>query len=142
MARRWSIAVLVVLAVSLAINFFLGGFVVRGGGRMDDGRFARAAAIAGLGRAPAALRHRVEATLAKHHDDIHKAIEAVRVARRNVRDSMRAEPFDRAKLDGAFAALRTQVDKMQEVIHAAVGDAIAASPGAERAQIKPPRRGD
>jgi uncharacterized membrane protein len=139
MARRWSIALLVVLGLSLAVNFFVFGFVAAGGWHHRSSRVEHYAAIAGLGRAPPPLRHRVEAALRDHHNETHDALQAVRAARRDIRAAMRAEPFDRAKLNAAFGTLRERVDKLQELIFGAVGDAIAATPAAERAQIRPPR---
>jgi uncharacterized membrane protein len=142
MSPRLSIALLVVLVLSLAVNFFGLGFLVVGAAHPSDSRIAHFAAIAALGRAPGPLRHRVEEELHANRGAIRDAIQAVRDARRGVRGAMRAEPFDQARLDGAFAMLRQRVDRMQELVHAAVGRAVAAAPAAERRQIAPPRRGD
>lgn len=142
MSRHWSIALLVLLVLSLAVNFFGLGFLVVGGEHPSDSRIAHFAAIAALGRAPGALRHAVENELRADHGAIRDAIHGVRDARRAVRTAMRAEPFDQGKLDAAFAMLRQRVDHMQELVHAAVGRAVAAAPAAERRKIAPPRRGD
>jgi uncharacterized membrane protein len=142
MSRRWSIVLLVVLVASLAINFFGLGLWVVGAEHPSDRRIAHFAAIAALGRAPHALRQRVETQLRADRGNIREAVHAVRAARHDVRQAMRAEPFDQAKLDAAFATLRNKVDRMQVLVHAAVGRAVAAAPDAERQRIEPPRRGD
>jgi uncharacterized membrane protein len=142
MSRRWSIALLVVLVLTLALNFFGLGFLVVGAEHPSASRIARFAAIAALGRAPGPLRHRVESELHADRGAIRDAIHAVRDARRSVREAMRADPFDQARLDTAFGTLRQRVGEMQELVHSAVGRAVAAAPAAERHQIAPPRRGD
>lgn len=145
MARRSSIALLAVLGISLALNFFVFGFLAAGAWHHPHSRgdrIARYAAISGLGRAPGPLRDRVENALRKQRPELRQTLERVREARRDVRAAMRAEPLDRAKLNAAFAALRERVDGLQTVIYGAVGDAVATAPAAERAAIRPPRHGD
>jgi uncharacterized membrane protein len=49
--------------------------------------------------------------------------EAVDAARRSVRETLVAEPFDPAALETALAALRTQTDSAQVALHRALVDA-------------------
>jgi hypothetical protein len=56
-------------------------------------------------------------------------------------DAMRADPFDAAALDAAYANLRVKTEALQEAGQQIVAEAVAAAPANVRAQIKPPRDG-
>jgi uncharacterized membrane protein len=142
MVRRSSL-VLGVLAVSLLINLFIAGFVLtRWVFWEPEPWLGRIFAIAAVGHPPPAIREKMDAELRADDSSIRSAIDAVRQARREVRMAMRAEPFDAAALDKAYADLRARSTDLQTMIHGATARAIAASPAEERAKIEIRRRDD
>jgi uncharacterized membrane protein len=84
---------------------------------------------------PAEHRPAFEAALAQHRARLAEVGRAMREARMKVRDAMVAEPFDRAKLDGAFAELRARSQELQTEVHAAVAEAAAKLPADARQKL-------
>jgi len=84
---------------------------------------------------PAEQRPVFEAATAQHRARLTEIGRAVREARTKVRDAMVAEPFDRAKLDAAFAELRSRSQELQTTMHAAVSEAAAKLPADARAKL-------
>jgi len=58
-----------------------------------------------------------------HEASLRPKGEAVRAARRAVRDALVAEPFDAAALESALARLRTETNGAQVALHAALVEA-------------------
>jgi hypothetical protein len=54
-------------------------------------------------------------------------------------EAMRADPFDPATLDAAFADLRMTTTELQQAGQQIVADAVAEAPPDVRARIRPPR---
>ena len=54
-------------------------------------------------------------------------------------EAMRADPFDRAALDAAFADVRTETNDVQTIGQEIVAAAIADASPQVRARIRPPR---
>jgi uncharacterized membrane protein len=125
-----------ICAASVIGNLFMAGFLIVPQFVGPDDRVARLAAIAALGRAPKEVTDLVEADLLADRAPIHAAFMDMRDSRRKVREAMRAEPFDAAALDAAFAELRAKSSTLQETVHRAVARGVAAAPAEARAKIE------
>lgn len=114
------------LVVSLALNVFMAGaiasyFVVGDERGFAPHRHSRAHTLH-----PRVLRKLLPAqdqtvldeTLKSHRPKIHERVRALRQARRNVADAMRAEPFDRPQLETALGELRARETAMAEAAQA------------------------
>jgi uncharacterized membrane protein len=130
------------LLVSLGANMFMGGLLAGrfagpapeppeigtgpGGGGPAPGERPLVAAIRRMAEAlPEADRTRFEQAFLDRRRDIARAQLALRDARLELRDAIMADPFDRAKVEQAFAALRTRNDEVQRTLHTIALDAIA-----------------
>jgi uncharacterized membrane protein len=104
----------ILLAVSIGLNLLLAGlWIGRGMHRPLHGRGGHAATAHEPGhRKPPALRAFMENApqLARHRQSTQQARAAVATA-------LEAEPFDRAALDAAFDALRSETLKGQQALH-------------------------
>ena len=145
---RW---LTIVAVVSLAINLLIAGVVaghllsgrhhigrepemMRGDNRMPD-RPGEAVIQRMTAAVPAENRAVFMAVIAEHRQQIADAGRQVRDARIKVRDAMAADPFDRAKLDQAFAELRERSQQLQASLHATVSDAASKLPPEARARL-------
>lgn len=145
---RW---LTIVAVVSLAINLMIAGAVaghllsgrhhvwresevMRGETRMPD-RPGEAVIQRMTAAVPPENRAVFLAVIAEHRQQIADAGRQVRDARIKVRDAIAADPFDRAKLDQAFAALRERSQQLQASLHATVSDAASKLPPDARAQL-------
>ena len=150
MARRHTIVLLGLLAVSLAGNLFVAGSMLsrfwgdRGGptAQSRDERAAQYAATFIVGRGPFPLRERVQKEIGQHREAVQAATDEFRAARREVRAAIRATPFDKDRLDAAITKLRQRNDKVNTLFQTALVDAAAAATPEERAKVedrRPPR---
>lgn len=71
---------------------------------------------------PEESRPIADAMFAAHRDEMAAKIGALIEARRTVADAIRAEPFDRAALDTALAALRSQEAEMAGAAQTIIAD--------------------
>jgi uncharacterized membrane protein len=142
MPRRWTITLLAVLLVSLAANVFAAGFFLRPFHRHHgdhEARLARFAAMAAIGRESPDLEAKVREQVDGVRPAVHQAYLDMANARIEVRDAVRADPFDAARLDTALANLRARSSEFQAIVHGAVVTAVSeASP--ESRQSVPPSR--
>jgi len=129
------------LGLSLAANVFLGGYMMA--------RVARDAPLPSIDRGillgghayPPPIRAALKAEMQEDRADIRERLRALRRARRDSFDAMRAEPFDAAGLAAALAAERAAVTRLQEGGHAILERVIGEAPASERAEIERSRRG-
>jgi uncharacterized membrane protein len=145
---RTAFLVVAGLVVSVCVNAFalgiLGGrwyrdhesFLPRLAGAEERGRGGPPLAY-GLERftddAPPEARAVLREALAERRREVGDRLRAVGEARRALVASVRAEPFDRGRLDAALADLRDRSTDVQVVIHAGVADAVARMPQPVRA---------
>ena len=132
----WILAI--VLLLSLAINVLIAGFVVgrlHGGPDGDDIQHIIGMIVRPY---PPEIRRAVMDEALAHREDLLGKLNAMRAARRAAFDATRAEPFDPAKLDAAYANMRAAAEAVQEAIQRIETDAIARAPAAARQQIQPP----
>jgi hypothetical protein len=140
------------LLLSVGANMFMGGLLA--------GRFASRAAEPppGAGAGPGAggaapdqplvalvrrmaaglpddERASFEQAFIERRRDIVRANVAVREARLALRSAIVAEPFDRARVERAFAELRARNEEQQGMLHAIATDAMARLPQASRQSL-------
>ncbi len=130
------------LALSLAANVFLGGYMVARASRdAPMPALDRGILLGGHGY-PAPIRSALKAGMQADRADIRDRLRDLRRARRESFDAMRADPFDASRLASALAAERAAVTRLQEGGHAVLERVIAAAPAAERAEIERSRKDD
>ena len=148
--RKTALVLALVLFASLAANVFVGGIAVGrqladpardGAWRWDRGRYGRAAEgvppiVARMaGSLEPTLRDRFLGAVEAHRERMSEARGLVRAARRDIRSAMTAEPFDRSRLESAFAALRAANQGVQGALHGALADAIEPLPADARERL-------
>lgn len=132
----WAIGVLVALAVSLAVNFTLGGFVsARLLGPHPPPRSGGFSMMMGSDRAyPKEMRDALRREL---FDDpsLKEHIRALRTARTEMFAAMRADPYDPAALKAALDEIQANTTALQSAGHAALERIVAETPASVRAEI-------
>ena len=111
------------LAASVALNTFaLGVFAARHfGPRERSGRDVGPRAFmhqSGLRKAGP----EVQAILREHKGEIRERMHALRDARKQVREALKAEPYDPARAEAAFAQMRERNALMQTDMHAVLSE--------------------
>lgn len=137
----FAVALLVVVFLSLAANLVVAGFVVsrfgpppgRGGGDIE-----RIVAIGIRAFPPEIQKAIVDGSKAKR-DEMKTLIDSVKDARQRMFEAMRADPFDPAALEAAYADLRQKTSVLQEAGQQIVLDAVANASPEVRSRIRPPR---
>lgn len=135
---RTAVVLVVILVVSVALNFFAGGIIAAG-------LYAQRH-LAGLDRTverfgerfPPEIRRAVAGDLLARRDQAFKLVDELRAARREMFAAMRAEPFDRARLDRAMEVVRARTAALQAFGQAALASVLATASAEARARIKPP----
>lgn len=126
----------VILVVSLVVNLLLIGFVVgqvlhhpwhEHEGPLTVERIT--------GALPPEVRDAVRESLRERRPQIVEKMAAVRAARADVRAAIGAEPFDPARLEAAFAAVRDRGRAVQEDVQAATVEAITKLPPETRRKL-------
>jgi hypothetical protein len=125
------VRVLAILAtLSVAANLLILGMVV--GNHFHDGPPPRGGEPGGLPnflmRAPEPMRPFLRDRMAHSRDEVADDMNAVRAARREAFEILRAQPFDRDRAAAALAKLRATSEKQQEHLHDILLDAYAAAP--------------
>ena len=137
---RWSVALIVALGLSLALNFAWLGFSVSRSFRHKPPEISAERLVSiGARSLPPELRAEVATALRAERDDLRAAMRAVGEARRQVFEAMRAEPFDRTALQAAFSTLRQKRDALSSIGEAAIATGLAAASPETRAAIATPR---
>lgn len=129
----------VILFLSLAANLVIAGFAgARMFGPRPGGDIERIVAI-GVRAFPPEIQREIEAGSRLKRGEMRTRLDAVQAARRQMFVAMRAEPFDSAALDAAYADLRSKTSDLQQVGQSIVFDAIAKASPEVRKRIRPPR---
>ncbi len=137
----FAVTLLVVLFVSLAANVMIAGFVVsrvadfRPGG---PGEIDRIVSL-GIRAFPPEIQGDIMNQTRAHRSQFRAGLDAVRNSRQRMFAAMRADPFNRAALDEAFAEVRSTTNEVQAIGQTIVADAIANAPPDVRARIRQPR---
>ena len=89
-----------------------------------------------LRRALPTERHGLlDGVLATHRAAMHARIDRMAQAREGVREAMRTEPFERERLDAAFAQLRDTESHTAQEAHALLADLAAQATPQERERL-------
>lgn len=131
---KWAVALLVVLALSLALNLFIGGLAA---GRALFGR-----GMPGLERGiaqfiegvPPDARGAVRDSLLEHRPALADSVAALQDARRAVGELLRRPDLTREELDRALATVRERFAALQLQAHEAVAEAALSLPPEVRAK--------
>ena len=137
----FAVTLLVVLFVSLAANLMIAGFVVSryaGPGGPGGGEIDRIVSL-GIRAFPPEIQGDINKQVRAHRDEFRRGLDAVRASRQRMFAAMRANPFNRAQLDAAFADVRNTTNEVQAIGQTIVADAIANAPPDIRARIRQPR---
>jgi uncharacterized membrane protein len=135
---RTATILVVVLVISLALNFFGAGLVAAGIGlRRSLAGFDRTV-MQLAERFPPEIRRAVAGDLIARRDEGFKALDELRAARREAFAAMRADPFDRTRLERALAAVRAKTQTLQALGHSALATVLSAASAESRAKIKAP----
>jgi uncharacterized protein (DUF2236 family) len=135
--KPWAIAIFVALFVSVAANLMIAGFAASrfGGPPRHPDLIERIVAI-GIRAFPPAIRSGIQLRSDERREELRVLIDSVEDSRMRMVDAMRANPFDAAALEAAFADMRVRVTDLQAAGQEIVGEAIAAAPADARAQIR------
>jgi uncharacterized membrane protein len=71
----------------------------------------------------------------EHGDELREKRRAIGEARRTAREALEKEPFDRAALESALAALRKETGASQEIMHRAIVEAATKGSPEERKKL-------
>lgn len=137
--RPLAIALLAVLVLSVGINLVIAGFAAaRIFGPRPGGEIERIVAL-GIRAFPPEIREAIAQSTRQQRDKFRALIDDTRGARMRMFEAMRASPFDRAKLEAAYAELRAKTNEVQALGQGIVAEAVAQAPPDVRARIRPPR---
>ena len=137
--RSLAITLLVVLLVSVAANLVVAGFTVaRIMGPRPGGEIERIVAL-GIRAFPPEIQRAIAERARDQRDKFRGLIDGVQEARQRMFEAMRAEPFDRARLEAAFADVRDKTDDVQALGQSIVSEAVAGASADTRSKIRPPR---
>lgn len=136
-----AITLLVALVLSVAVNLAIAGFVFAriGGPRPGPGGEVERIVAIGIRAFPPEIQKAIAEGSRAKHDELKAKLDLVQEARRKMFDAMRADPFDAAALDAAYADVRAKTTDLQTAGQSIVTDAIANAPPDIRARIRPPR---
>lgn len=111
MKRSWTwTATLVLLALSLAVNFFLVGYAMHG---LRQGAAARVLLSEIAGTYPPEVRKEFRGVLRDNRARTFQALRELRAARANLAAAQTAKPFDEAAVKDAMAAVRSATTNLQ-----------------------------
>lgn len=111
MRRSWIwTATLVLLALSLAVNFFLVGYAMHG---LRQGAAARVLLSEIADNYPPEVRKAFRGVLRENRPRTFQALRDLRTARARLEAAQKATPFDEAAVKDAMAAVRTATTSLQ-----------------------------
>jgi len=131
----FAVILLVVAVLSLAANFLVLGFAAARISEFRRGDVERIASFAARGF-PSEIRKAIVAKAVEERQPLLAALVELRGARQQMFAAMRAEPFDAAALERAFADVRAKTSALQSLGQELVGAAVADAPPDARAGIK------
>jgi hypothetical protein len=135
--RTLAIILGIVLALSLAANFFIVGFAAaRIGDFRGTGPIERIITL-GMRPYPPEIRRAILAEALSERVGLRAALADFRAARQKLFATMKAEPLDRAALNAAFADVRARTDALEQIGQTVLTEAITSATPAARAAIKP-----
>ncbi len=134
-----AITLFAALVLSIAVNLIVAGFVVaRLGGPPPPGSEVERIVAIGIRAFPPEIQKAIADGTKAQRDQLRARLNDVQDARKKMFDAMRADPFDPAVLNTAYANLRDKTNALQELGQQIVASAVAAAPADVRARIRPP----
>lgn len=128
-----------VLLLSLAGNLVVAGFTFsRIAGPRPGGDIERIVAI-GIRAFPPEIQQAISEGARAKREEMRARLDDVRNARQRMFEVMRADPFDPAALETAYADLREKTNVLQQAGQQIVLDAVAKATPEVRSRIRPPR---
>ncbi len=113
---KWTKILGVVLVLSLAVNFFLAGWMgarmMHGGGDRPEWSITRL-----VQDLPDDRRDAVLAVFEANRGEFRAMLDSLRESRRVLSDVMMAEPYDQAAAELALADIRAKTEAMQNTMH-------------------------
>ncbi|MBB5752320.1 periplasmic heavy metal sensor [Prosthecomicrobium pneumaticum] len=139
LSRRLVIALFVLLALSLSANFLVIGFLAGRGFHPGGPPNMMRIVEQGLGGLPPSLRDAVAAELEATQPEMAADLARIREQRRDLVQAIKTEPFDRSRVEAAFAALGDRLEGMRKRGEQAVLRALERATPEERSEIREPR---
>ncbi len=129
----WTKRMAVALAISVAVNLLLGGFLLgRGMHPSEEHHLA-------MRPGPSAMRARERGPwrgfVQGHRDELRARQGALRAARRDAREALAKKDFDAAALARSLAAIRAETARGQEELHRALVDAAKGATPEQRREM-------
>jgi uncharacterized membrane protein len=135
--KRWAIAIFAILFLSLGANLVVAGFsAARFAGPHGPPNFIERIVAIGIRAFPPAIQRTIEQDARERREEMRALIDAVQDSRMRMFAAMRADPFDAAALDAAFAELRSRTTELQKAGQDIVGRAVAGAPADVRIKIR------
>ena len=138
-SKPWAVTLLAALFLSIAANLLIVGFAAarfQGGPARGGPNFIERIVAIGIRAFPPPIQADIRERTDAQREELRMLVDAVQDSRMRMLEAMRAEPFDPAALDAAFADLRSRVNTLQEAGQSIVGAAIAEAPADERIKIR------
>jgi hypothetical protein len=137
-----AIVLLIALLLSIAVNLTVAGFAFGrfsgfrpgGGGGGEIDRLVQF----GVRAFPSEIQNSIMDGAKKRNEEIRTKLDAVQAARRQMFAAMRADPFDPAALEQAYADMRARSTELQQIGQEIMLDAVENASPDVRAKIKPP----
>lgn len=132
-----AIVLLAILGLSLAVNLVIAGYAVARYAAPRQAVLIEQLVTLGTRAFPPEIRRAVIAEALGRGRDLRTAIAGFREARQDVLAAMKAEPYDQAGLDTAFAEVRERLGTLQLLGQEIVSSAIRSATPEARAKINP-----
>lgn len=136
---KWSVTLLVVLVVSLALNLFVAGFAVSKFRKFGHGPVPGIERMfsAFVGGFPREIRRDVHDELEDVRPQFQEVVASLRNARTRMFELMREDPLDKDALAQAMTEVRDRTSNIQQIGHDAARRAIENASPEARAKIDP-----
>lgn len=137
--KRSTLILSILLVASVSVNLAVAGLMI--GHRMRGGGPPGGMPDRLLGLVPEGLRPGIHEAMHPRDPAVREQMDALRQARRDAVEALRARPFDRTAAEAAFASLRGETSRAQEKLHQTIIDRMQAAQEAGKLP-PPPGRGD
>jgi uncharacterized membrane protein len=137
--RPFAVALLALLVLSVGVNLVIAGFAASRFFSMRPGGEIERIVALGIRAFPPELQDAIAQSTRQQHDKFRSMIDETRGARMRMFEAMRANPFDQARLQAAYAELRAKTNEVQALGQGIVAEAVAQASPETRAKIRPPR---
>jgi hypothetical protein len=134
-----AVVLLVVLALSLALNFAGIGFAAARYMALRQGPSVERLVELGVRSFPPEIRRRILSEAIGERGDLRDALTGLGAARQQLFSALKADPYDQAAVDAAAAAVQEKTVALEKLGHGILSRAVAGVPADVRAKIVMPR---